>query len=370
MAPAQQDYYELLGLARTATPDEIRKAYRRLAFQHHPDRNNHPGSADRFKQVKEAYEILSDPQKRAAYDRFGHAGLDGGITGFPGFTGFGVEDLFDTFFGTSTRRRQPRQGADLRVDIALEFEEAVFGAEREFTVQKHGACDRCDGRRIEPGKEPVACVRCGGTGEVRRAHQSLFGQFVNVNICDRCQGEGTIITDPCTGCGGRGQVKVNRTLRLTIPAGVDDGQQIRLNGEGEPGPRGGRPGSLQVVVHVKPHRFIRREGNDLHVEIPINIAQAALGDEIDVPTLEEPVRVRIPAGTQAGRIVRVRGKGVPFLRETGRGDLKVTLNVGVPTELTAEQRELLARLAGTFGREVAPRENKGFFDKVKDAFGV
>lgn len=374
MAQTRQDYYELLGVSRTASADEIRKAYRKLAFQYHPDRNSEAGSAERFKQVKEAYEVLSDPQKRATYDRFGHAGLDGSFaSGFPGFAGFGVEDLFDTFFGTgsSTRRRQSaRQGADLRVDLILEFEEAVFGGEKEFTVQKYERCQHCSGRGIEPGKEPVTCTRCGGTGELRRAHQSVFGQFVNVNICDRCQGEGKIITDPCSGCGGHGRSKVSRTLRLSIPAGIEDGQQIRLSGEGEPGPRGGPAGNLHVVIHVKPHRFLRREGNDLWLELPINIAQAALGDEVEVPTLDGPVRVRIPAATQSGRVVKVRGKGVPYLREHGRGDLKVALNVTVPTELTAEQSELLTKLASTFGRAVAPRENKGFFEKVKDVFGV
>lgn len=373
MAQTRRDYYEVLGVDRSATTEEIRKAYRKLAFELHPDRNPSPDAAERFKEVKEAYEVLSDAEKRAVYDRYGH--VDGSGTppgGFPGFGGFGFEDIFETFFGaTSTGRRQRIQrGADLRVDIRISFEEAVFGVEKEIAIEKHVECARCGGRGLEPGTEPVRCTRCNGTGEIRRAHQSVFGQFVNVSLCDRCQGEGQVISDPCRECRGQGRVRATRTLRVTIPAGVDDGTQIRLSGEGEPAPRGGVPGNLYVVVHVEPHRFLRRQGDDLLLELPINVAQAALGDDVEIPTLDGPRSVHIPAGTQDGRVIRLRGLGVPHLREPGRGDLLVRLRVMVPTELTKEQRELFKKLAATFEKGNTPRDNKGFFEKVKDAFGV
>jgi molecular chaperone DnaJ len=314
--------------------------------------------------------VLSDAEKRSIYDRFGH--VDGANVP-PGFGGFGFEDIFESFFGASAstgRRQRVARGADLRVDIRLGFEEAVFGVEKEITLQKHVECERCAGRGLEPGSEPIRCARCNGTGEIRRAHQSIFGQFVNVSLCDRCQGEGQVISDPCKDCRGQGRVQAGKVLRVTVPAGVDDGTQIRLSGEGEPAPRGGVPGNLYVVVHVEPHRYLRRQGDDLLMDLPVNVAQAALGDEVQVPTLDGEVSIKIPAGTQDGKVVRVRGKGVPHLRETGRGDLQVRLRVTVPSDLTREQRDLFKKLAATFEIGNTPAENKGFFDKVKDAFGV
>lgn len=376
MATTKRDYYEVLSVERTAGADDIRRAYRKLAMEHHPDRNQEPNAADRFKEVKEAYEVLSDPEKRAQYDRFGHVSNDGGLGGFGGFggNGFGIEDIFESFFGAAAgagRRQRTQRGADLRIDVQLSFEESVFGIEKDITVTKQETCGRCGGNGVQPGSTPIPCAKCAGTGELRRAHQSILGQFVNVSICDRCRGEGTLVSDPCTDCKGQGHVRGTRTLRVGVPAGVSDGTQIRLTGEGEPGPRGGQPGHLYVVLHVQAHRYFRRQNNDLLLELPINVAQAALGAEVQIPLLEgDNVPLSIPAGAQSGRVIKVRGKGVPYMQDTGRGDLQVRIRVTTPTDLNREQRELFRKLAATFGDETAPQENKGFFEKVKDAFGV
>jgi molecular chaperone DnaJ len=371
MATTKRDYYEVLGVSRSASPDDIRKAYRKLAFQFHPDRNPDPGAADQFKEATEAYEILSDGEKRSFYDRFGHVAAERGFNGGAGgFGGFGFEDIFESFFGaatgTSNRRSRVQRGADLRTDVTLTLEEAVFGCEKEISYPKHEICGTCSGRGVEPGSEPVACPRCAGTGEIRRAHQSIFGQMINVSMCDRCRGEGSLIQDPCRECRGQGMIRTEKTLRVSVPAGIDDNSQIRLSNEGEPGPRGGPPGHLYLHIHVQAHRFYRRQGNDLLVELPINIAQAALGDEVEIEALDGPIQVKIPSGTQSGRTIRVRNRGVPYLREQGRGDLQIRLKVTTPTDLTATQRDLLKKLAETFDGQVTPQENKGFFGKVKD----
>jgi molecular chaperone DnaJ len=377
MATTPRDYYEILGIEREASGDDVRRAYRKLALQHHPDRNPGDAAAEaRFKEAKEAYEVLSDPQRRSQYDRFGHAGADGGLGGFGGFgNGFGIEDIFESFFGATAgtgRRQRVQRGADLRVDLQVTFEEAAFGVEKDISVTKQENCGKCGGNGVEPGSTPTACVRCAGTGEIRRAHQSILGQFVNVSVCDRCRGEGSVITDPCTECRGQGQVKGTKTLRVSVPPGVSDNTQIRLSGEGEPGPRGGPPGHLYVVLHTQAHRYFRRQNNDLQLELPINVAQAALGTEVLIPLLEGGTQpLEIPAGTQSGRVFKLRNKGVPFLQNTGRGDLQVRIKVVTPTDLSREQKELFRKLAQTFGDEdVVPQENKGFFEKVKDAFGV
>ncbi|MCC7104173.1 MAG: molecular chaperone DnaJ [Chloroflexi bacterium] len=369
MATKKRDYYEVLGVERGASADEIRKAHRRLAIQYHPDRNRDDGAVERFKEVQEAYEVLSDPRKRSAYDRYGFT--DG--NGTAGFSGFGIEDIFETFFGRAPaggRRERVQRGTDLRVDVTVAFEEAVFGVEKEISFDRYEACGHCGGQGFEPGSQPVSCVRCGGTGELRRVHQNFFGQFVNVSVCDRCQGAGTLITNPCRECRGDGRLRSTRTLLVNIPAGIDDNSQIRISGEGEPGPQGGPSGNLYVVVHVEPHAFLKRQGNDLLLELGINFAQAALGDEVEVPTLDGSLPIKIPASTQHGKIVTVRGKGVPHLRESGRGDLKVRLCVVTPRDLTEKQRKLLHELGESFGHKVQPQEHKGLFDKVKDAFGV
>lgn len=371
----KRDYYELLGVDRGASQDEIRRAFRRLARQFHPDVNKEPEAGTRFKEVNEAYEVLGNPEKRATYDRFGHSGPMGGFgTAGPGF---GIEDIFETFFGSSTRSRSGRaaRGADLRYDLELDFEEAIFGTTKEIEVPRTVPCARCGGDGAEPGSQPERCPTCGGAGEIRRAQQSIFGQFVNVMVCDRCRGQGTIITRPCTECRGRGQVQHRRKLSVTIPAGVDDGQQMQLAGEGEMGARGGPPGDLYVVLSVRPHPRFKRQGNDLIYELAIDVAQAALGDEVEVPTIDGSTRLRIPPGTQFGRVLRLKEKGVPHLRGHGRGDQQVRVRVAIPQTLTDEQRELFQRLAATFDGKGSPagdqmgKHGRGLFDRVKDVLG-
>lgn len=373
----KRDYYDVLGVARGASDDAIKKAYRKLALQFHPDRNSAPDAEERFKEATEAYQVLSDSDKRSLYDRYGHAAFErnGGAGGvdFGNFAGLNIEDIFESFFGASgsrgTRQRVPR-GQDLRYDLTVSLEDAVFGTSREITVNKHAPCERCSGAGLEPGTQPERCPRCNGSGEIRRVQQSIFGQFVNVSLCDRCNGQGSVIANPCSECQGRGVVRARRTLSITVPQGSEDGLQLRLTGEGEAAPRGGQPGHLYVVLHVQPHRYFKRQGNDLVVEVPINVAQAALGDEFKVPTLDgKEISVKVPPGTQHGRIIRLRNEGVPYLREHGRGDLQVHLKVKIPTELTDEQRRLLHQLNATFdAHNNAPNENRSFFDKVKDVF--
>ena len=253
----------------------------------------------------------------------------------------------------------------------LTLEEAVFGTSKEISLTKHASCARCTGSGMEPGSQRAKCTRCEGSGEIRRMQQSIFGQFVNVTLCDRCNGEGQVISDPCTECQGRGVVRAKQTVAVEVPAGADEGIQLRLTGQGEPAPRGGVAGHLYVVLHVQPHRFFKRQGNDLLLEMPINVAQATLGDEFSIPTLDaKEVPLKIPAGTQSGRIIRIRNEGVPFLREHGRGDLQVHIKVRTPTELTDGQKKLFRQLSTTFGNSTnVPAENKSFFDKVKDVFG-
>jgi molecular chaperone DnaJ len=373
----KRDYYEILGVARTCSDDDIKKAYRRLALQYHPDRNNAPEATERFKEATEAYQVLSDSEKRSLYDRYGHSAFDraggAGSVDFSNFVGLSIEDLFESFFGTPGQRgarQRVQRGQDLRYDLHITLEEAVFGTSKEIGLTKNVTCTKCTGSGMEPGSQPTKCPSCEGSGEIRRVQQSIFGQFVNVTLCNRCGGEGQIIADPCTQCQGRGVVRSKATVEIDVPAGADEGIQLRLNGQGEPAPRGGVPGHLYVVLHVQPHRFFKRQGNDLLLEMPVNVAQAALGDEFDVPTLDgKSVGLKIPAGTQSGRIIRLRGEGVPFLREHGRGDLQVHVRVRTPTELNEEQKKLFRQLSQTFGStNNTPTENKSFFDKVKDVF--
>jgi molecular chaperone DnaJ len=368
----KRDYYEVLGVPRSASADEIKKAFRKLARQYHPDVNKAPDAEARFKEINEAYEVLSDPDRRQTYDRFGHDGPQAGFG--PGGFGFGgIEDIFEDFFGFGMRsrtaaRRAPQRGADLRYNLSITFEEAVFGCEKQIEIPHWETCPTCHGSGAAPGTSPVRCPQCNGSGEIRRVQQSIFGQFVNVSTCPRCGGEGEVVTNPCPECHGRKQVQRTRTIGVQIPAGVDDGTQIRLSGEGEPGVHGGPPGNLYVALSVQPHRYFVRQGNDVLVELPINISQAALGDEVRVPTLDGDEKLVIPAGTQTGETFRLRGRGVPFLRRNGRGDQLVTVYVKTPTRLTPEQRDLLQQLAKTFGREPIAQPEKGFFDRLKDVF--
>jgi molecular chaperone DnaJ len=371
----KQDYYDVLGVPRNATADELKKAYRRLAMRYHPDRNSEPGAEERFKQINEAYEVLSDQEKRAMYDRFGHAATSGEnpfARGFDGFGFGGLGDIFDAFFGgTQARaRRGPARGADVRRSMTLTLEEAVFGVEKEFEVQSAEICSVCNGLRAEPGTEPKRCPTCNGTGEVRRSQQSIFGQFVNVTACDRCRGEGRIVETPCRTCRGSGREKRKRKLSVKIPPGVDTGSQMRLTGEGEVGTNGGPRGNLYLQITVKPHDTFRRDEDDLLLDLDLNFAQVALGDEVEVPTIDGVSHeLRIPAGTQSGELFVVKGKGVPHLRGGGRGDLIIRANVVTPRNLSKDQKDLLRRLASSMGSEVKPQEDRGFMGKIKDALG-
>jgi molecular chaperone DnaJ len=378
MSPDKRDYYEILGIPRNAGKDAIRSAYRKLARQYHPDVNKDPGAEATFKEINEAYQVLNDDEKRAMYDRFGHAGLgqgdrgfNGGFGGFGGFGGLG--DIFEDFFGFGMRpetRQGPLRGADLRYDLQISFEEAVFGAQREIQLTRLETCPTCRGSGAEPGTSPIRCPECGGSGQIRRAQQSIFGSFVSVVACPRCQGRGEIVTTPCSTCHGAQRVEQTRKLSIDVPAGVDDGTRIRLSGEGEAGTMGGPSGNLYVVLHVTPHPFFRRRDYDILLNLNINIVQAALGDEIMVPTLEGEEPLEVPAGTQTGSVFRLKGKGVPRLQRSGRGDQIVIINVVVPTHLDANQRRLLTELGKTLGSEVTPQADKRFFDRLKEALGI
>ncbi|MEA3459567.1 MAG: molecular chaperone DnaJ [Chloroflexota bacterium] len=368
----KRDYYEILGVPRNASQKEIKKAYRRLARKYHPDVNNSPDAEERFKEINEAYQVLSDPEKRAYYDHFGHTGVRerwGDFTGF-GFPGFG--EIFEQFFGfgsrVARRYKQPRQGANLRHHLTIAFEEAVSGCEKDIEVSRYEVCPRCHGSGAEPGTSPIRCPRCNGTGKVRRTQRSIFGSFVSVTTCPRCGGTGEVITTPCRKCGGKGRVRVKRKISVSIPAGVEDGMQVRLAGQGELGKNGGPPGDLYVALSVEKHPYFRRRNNDIVLELAINVAQAALGDEVMVPTLDGDEKLAIPAGTQTGKVFRLKGKGVPYLRRNGRGDQLVIVQVMTPTDLDEEQRRLFKELAKTLGKEVIPQKEKSFFERMKDIF--
>lgn len=363
----KRDYYEVLGVQRTATDVEIKRAFRNQARKYHPDVNKEPGAEATFKELNEAYEVLSDTRKRAAYDRYGHSNPAGGFEGFGDVGGFA--DIFETFFGAGGRRgtqRGPQRGSDLQYDISITFQEAVFGTEREIEIPVMQICEKCGGDGAEPGSGARTCERCNGSGELRRVQQSVFGQFVNVVMCDRCSGEGQVVSDPCTRCRGRGREKRTKQLSIKIPAGVDEGQQIRLSGEGEIGPKGGPPGDLYVVLTVEAHREFTREGIDILYELPLNVAQVALGDEVTIPTLDGTAELKIPSGTQHGQSFRLRGKGVPRLHSGERGSMFVIAKVETPTKLTHRQRELFEALAQEMQH---PEEDKGFFDKMKEKLG-
>ncbi|MGI6376084.1 MAG: molecular chaperone DnaJ [Anaerolineae bacterium] len=369
----KRDYYEVLGVSRDASKEDLRAAYRRLARKYHPDVSKDHDAEERFKEINEAYQVLNDDERRAQYDRFGHAGLNQADMGGFGFSPF--EDIFAEMFGfggarSGPARRGPYRGNDLRYDLEVSFEEAVFGVERDISLYRKETCDHCQGSGAEPGTTPVRCSDCGGSGQIRRAQQSIFGSFVNVSTCPRCGGTGEVITTPCNVCRGAMQVDVERTLRVSVPAGVDDGMRVRLAGEGDQGLYGGPAGNLYVMLHVRPHKYFQRRENDILLNININISQAALGDVIKVPTLDGEAELKIEAGTQPGSVSRLRGKGVPRLRGAGRGDQIVLINVQVPTRLSEHQRELLAELGETLGSDVSPQTERGFLDRLKDTLGL
>ncbi len=361
---ARVDHYAVLGVERNASADEIRSAYRKLARQFHPDVSAKDGSAERFKEITQAYEVLSDSEKRQRYDMFGDSEL-GGMA-----AGFGIDDLFNTFFGGTRRReRGPVRGADLRVEVELDLEEAVRGVERTIHVPRQETCDRCHGSGVEPGAKTSTCATCGGRGEVRQVQESLFGRFVSVATCPRCGGSGKTVDQVCLDCTGAGRVHAEREVSVSFPAGIDDGQQIRVGGQGESGMRGGPPGDLYVLVRLREHSLFRRDGDDLVHVLRITPAQAALGDEVDVPTIDGgEASVRIPAGSQHGQSVRLRGKGVPRLHAHGRGDQLVYLDVVVPRSLSKEERALYQKLR-SLRPEAEKVEDEGILGKVRDAFG-
>lgn len=366
----KRDYYEVLGLDKNASDDDIKKSYRKLARQYHPDVNKAADAEDKFKEVKEAYETLSDSGKRATYDQYGHVdpnqGFGGGGADFSG--GFG--DIFDMFFGGGGGRRDPnapQRGNDLQYSMTIEFKEAVFGKETDITIPRTENCDHCGGSGAKPGTKPDTCSTCHGTGQQEVVQNTPFGRMVNRRACTTCGGKGQVIRERCGTCSGQGKVKKQRKIHVKIPAGVDDGAQLRMSGEGEGGLRGGPSGDLYIVIRVKSHEFFEREGDDIYCEIPLTFAQAALGDEIEIPTLTEKVKLKIPAGTQTGTYFRLRGKGVPRLRGVGQGDQHVKVVLVTPTKLTDEQRDLLRQFAGLSG-EQTHEQQQSFFDRMKKAF--
>ena len=375
----KRDYYDVLGLSRSTTEEEVRKAFRKKAMEYHPDRNKNPDAEEKFKEVNEAYQVLIDPRKRTQYDRFGHAGVTAATSsgfgkdfeGFDIFGGFG--DIFDSFFGDvsgRTRQRRAQRGSDLQYRVEIPFEEAIFGTEREVEVTRIERCHRCHGSSSEPGTSPSSCSTCRGSGQVRRSQRSVFGQFTQITSCPTCRGKGNVIETPCTACRGVGNERRNRKIAVKIPAGVEDGMQIRLTGEGDAGSDGGPPGNLYMLVSVKEHKFFERDGIDLIFELPLNFVQATLGDEVMVPTLDGNDILRIPAGTQAGAVFRIKGKGVPQLNGHRKGDLVIPVNLQVPTQLDSHQRELLEELGKTLKKpDDDQTHDKSWLGKIKDVLG-
>ncbi len=374
----KRDYYEVLGVAKTATDDEIKKAYRTLAKKYHPDLNGGDKDCEaKFKEVNEAYEVLSDPQKRARYDQFGHedpraGGAGGGYGDFTGGFGGGFDDIFSAFFGGGfggggQRARGPQRGDDLRYDLTITIEEAAFGCEKEISVTRDENCEECGGTGARKGTQPTQCPTCHGTGQVQSFVNTPIGRVSNVRVCEACHGQGTIINDPCPKCSGRGRVRRNRKITIKIPAGIDNGMQIPLRKQGEPGLRGGENGDLYIFVTVKPHKLFTRENYDLYCDVTVSFTQAALGGEIDVPTLNGMIKHNLPEGTQPGTVIRLRGQGIQNLRGAGKGDLYIKVNVEIPRKLTDKQKELLMQFDETLtGKEYEAK--KSFFERVKDAF--
>ncbi|MCR4962651.1 MAG: molecular chaperone DnaJ [Firmicutes bacterium] len=373
----KRDYYEVLGVGRDASPEEIKKAYKKLAKQYHPDLNPDSKTAEeKFKEVQEAYDVLSDEQSRARYDQFGHN--DPGAGGFGGFGGGGfggggfgggfgsMGDIFETFFGGGFSQANdpsaPRQGADLRVDLSIAFEEAAQGVEKEITIGRMESCKKCHGSGAAPGSSRQKCAQCGGTGKVRVNQSTAFGQFQTVRSCPSCNGTGSIIKEPCPDCGGSGRKRQTRTIKVKVPAGVDTGSRLRMAGEGEGGVNGGPAGDLFIYVTVKPHKYFKRQDDNVLCDFPLNFAQAALGAEVEVPTLDGKVKLTIPEGTQTGTTFRLRGRGFPKLRGYGRGDQHVKVKVVTPTRLSEEQKELLRKFGEGYKEE--GDDKKGFFGKI------
>jgi molecular chaperone DnaJ len=364
----------VLGVSRGASEDELKSAFRSLARKYHPDVSQEPDAEEKFKEINEAYAILSDSEKRAAYDRFGHAGVN--TQGMPDFTNIDLSDILEGIFGfggfggmgSRRTRNGPRRGADLSSRIKLTFEEAAFGVEKEIQITRDEKCETCQGSGAKPGTSPTTCPNCNGQGEVRQVHQTLLGSMVQVVTCPRCNGRGEVIETPCPTCNGRGLERKTIAKMVTIPAGVSTGVQIRLAGEGQPGSNGGPQGNFYIEVEVEEHPYFRRKADDVLLDLDINIAQAVLGDEIHVPTLNGDVELRIPPGTQPGKVFRLRDRGISHLRGSGRGDQLVTVSIQIPTRLSGEQRELFETLAQTMDPDIKI-QNQSFMDKLREVFG-
>lgn len=379
----KRDYYEVLGVSKGVSDADLKKAYRKLAMKYHPDRNPGDKQAETmFKEVNEAYEVLSDPDKRAKYDQFGHQGVDpnfgagGGFGGFSGgFADMGdLGDLFGSFFGggfggfggSSQRANAPQRGSSVNQNITISFEEAAFGCTKDLEVQVIDECDDCHGSGAAAGTHPETCQKCGGTGQVRYQQRTPFGTMATMRACDACGGKGKIIKDPCKKCGGQGRVRRTKKLQVNIPAGIDDGQTISLRGQGNVGVNGGPRGDLLVTIRMRPHPIFERNGNDVHCDFPITFVQATLGAELEVPTIDGKVKYRIPEGTQSHTVFRLRGKGIPNLHGRGRGDQYVRVVVEVPRNLTKEQKDLLRQFDTSAEGKYSGQKN--FFEKIKDAF--
>ncbi|MDY3617493.1 molecular chaperone DnaJ [Agathobaculum sp.] len=376
----KRDYYEVLGVQKGASDDEIKKAHRRLAKKYHPDLNkDNPEAADKFKELNEAYEVLSDQDKRQKYDQFGFAGVDpnygGGAGGFGGFSDFGdLGDLFGSFFGggfgggrSSARRNAPQRGESIRTSVMLSFEEAAFGCEKEITIERIESCEDCGGTGASKGTSPETCPNCRGTGTVTQTQRTPLGMFQTQAACPNCRGTGKIIKKPCPKCSGAGRVRKSRTLKVNIPAGIDEGQSIQLRGQGNAGANGGPSGDLLVTVAIRPHPVFTRDGANVMVEIPISFTQAALGDTLQVPTIDGRVEYKVPEGTQTGTVFRMKGKGIQNVSGRGRGDQYVRVNIEVPRNLSDKQKKLLREFEDNTTDD-NQAERKGFWDKVKDAF--
>lgn len=374
---AKKDYYEILGLQKGANDDEIKKAFRKLALQYHPDRNAGDKEAEeKFKEINEAYQVLSDPQKRSQYDQFGTAdfnggGFEGGGFDFSDFGGFG--DIFDSFFGggfsgsSRKRRNGPERGADIEYTVSLTFNEAVFGVEKEININRSEKCEHCEGTGAKPGSHPKTCDKCGGTGQIKIQRNTPLGNFVSMSTCDKCGGKGTIISDPCSFCGGSGRTRKQRKIKVNIPAGVDTGNVLPLRGQGEHGINGGPSGDLYINIKVAPHSVFKRKDFDIYIDTHISFAKAAMGTEIKVPTIDGDVKYEIPAGTQPGTVFRLKGKGVPRVNSYGRGDQYVNVVVDIPKSINQKQREaLMAYMAASGDTEETTK--KSFKDKIKDSF--
>jgi molecular chaperone DnaJ len=386
-----KDYYEVLGVPKTATQDEIKKAYRKLAHKHHPDKGG--SDQEKFKEVNEAYQVLSDAEKRGQYDQYGQtfedAQRNGGGPGFGGFgqggnpfgaggfdfSGFGggqgvefdLGDIFGDIFGSQRSRQARRErGIDLEMPLTISFEEAVFGVEKTLTLEKKDACRTCEGSGAKPGTKVITCPTCHGQGQIRTTRQTVFGNVASSTTCDNCDGSGQIPEDPCDACKGKGILRQEKTIEVKIPAGIDDGQRVRINGEGELGYRGSKPGDLYLSVRVKPHKEFKREGSNLYKDLPVSFTQATLGTKIKLETLDGEIELKIPSGTQPGKILRVNGKGVPFINSSRRGDLFITVRVVIPNKLSKQETELIKKLGELSGETV--EVNKSFWENIKDSF--